>query len=766
LLVESYTNTMAIGYICSCCGEKGSREDGTDTKSMMFCQPCGEAPKASPPDMSVHTIELDTPVVVLEASTAFSMLTPNEQAYAYALGKADWEGAKICLLQCSPESVPIFCLLQLVFSAQTMEELKAAALENEMSSDEVSQAIIYAAAFYGNMGNYKSFGDTKFVPALPAQRFRLLLHSSKARKDSVEALWDECCLRMYSLPPRHRQMGIGAENGISTYFSANCTENDAKLANAFLDSIGLSAYNTRLFKSDDGNYTVRLASAVRSPTEGVDNQKNVHVYKGKTFTIAVGDYAPLMKRVVNAIQEAIPHVANPTQESMLQNYVTSFTTGSIPDHKNASRDWIKDTGPAVESYIGFIESYRDPSGVRGEWEGFVSCVNKEVSRKFQVLVDKAETFLEKMPWTKEFEKDTFLRPDFTSLEVLSFGSSGVPAGINIPNYDDIRQSEGFKNVSLGNVLQASYGSAVGKKVTFISDHDQEMFKALKAEAFEVQVGIHELLGHGSGKIYHQGTPDADALAASGFIHPITGEPITGPFFDPGSSWDSTFGKIASTYEECRAECTGLYLCLEPEILQVFSVLDAQTDLPEISDVAYINWLLMARAGLTGLEFYTPETKGWRQAHMQARYVILRVLLEAGELLTLKQVVGEDGNRDVHVVLNRKLISTLGKKIIGEFLLKLQVYKSLGDIVSGSTMYNQYAEVPEEMSKLREIVMARKEPRKLLIQPHMYKGDDNGVKLQTFSGTPEGMIESFKSRFPAEDLELMALYNADKVAMND
>ena len=46
-------------------------------------------------------------------------------------------------------------------------------------------------------------------------------------------------------------------------------------------------------------------------------------------------------------------------------------------------------------------------------------------------------------------------------------------------------------MSLGNVLQANYGAG-DKPVTFVTEADQALFKALKAEAFEVQVRLRSL----------------------------------------------------------------------------------------------------------------------------------------------------------------------------------------------------------------------------------------------------------------------------------
>ena len=62
---------------------------------------------------------------------------------------------------------------------------------------------------------------------------------------------------------------------------------------------------------------------------------------------------------------------------MIDEYIESFTTGSIEAHKNSQKSWVKDIGPVVETNIGWIEVYVDPSNTRAYFEGWVAIVNKE-----------------------------------------------------------------------------------------------------------------------------------------------------------------------------------------------------------------------------------------------------------------------------------------------------------------------------------------------------------------------------------------------------
>ncbi|XP_068187374.1 dipeptidyl peptidase 3 [Antennarius striatus] len=715
---------------------------------------------------SQYYLPNDVTFATLDCGKAFRQLSPQEKLYAHYMSRAAWYGGLAVLLQTSPESANIFVLLQKVFRKQTPAQLEEVATASGLSTEEFQAFLVYASGLFANMGNYKSFGDTKFIPNLPKDKLEALLKASQAFQEcpkEMEALWDSCSCLMYSLEDRQKQLGLG-DKGITAYFSGNCCMEDAELAQKFLDSKNLSAYNTRLFKSMNGGkacYEVRLASSVQKDcaVEGeCQSCCGSFSFEDKEFTVKRGDYAPLMEKVCYYLQRAKEYAANENQRKMLEEYRRSFTFGSIEAHKEGSRYWIKDKGPIVESYIGFIESYRDPFGSRGEFEGFVAVVNKAMSERFARLVDSAEVLLPELPWPQEFEKDAFLKPDFTSLDVLTFAGSGIPAGINIPNYDDIRQSEGFKNVSLGNVVAVAYPSQ-REKLTFLREEDKDVFIKCKESSFEVQVGLHELLGHGSGKLFVQDDNGKLNFDQSKVVNPETGEPVSS-WYQGSETWDSKFSTIASSYEECRAECVALHLSLKKQVLSIFGHEGQDAD-----DVVYINWLGMVRAGLLGLEFYTPESKSWRQAHMQARFVILRVLLEAGEgLVGLEEVTGQDGKPDARITLDRSKIHTVGKDAIHRFLRKLQVFKSTADVEKGRALYDSYSTVSDDGAhnflRLRETVLLRKEARKMLVQVNTRINGDT-VELVEYEGSAAGLICSFSERFQ-DDAEQLA---ADLLEMN-
>ncbi|WEW55553.1 dipeptidyl peptidase [Emydomyces testavorans] len=689
-------------------------------------------------------------VVRLEIKQHFDALKDEKlKRYAHFISRAAFLGSRITLRQVSPESEPIYDLIISLYHACN-GDWKSLGEKTGVCQEEVQHFLEYAAQFLGNCGNYKSFGDSKFIPRIPETLFRQLASVTEESKNAFEVACKAGGGIYETSSPPLMHLGYPEDGHMTTYYpdSPTITKEEITLIGDFLEKKKLLLENTRLRKTKNGDFELLIASAQKNPSGSDRDVGDVNGWPlegklhGKQLTLMYGDYAEQLAKISESARQAGLNAANETQTKMYGEYAKSFATGSLEAFKESQRYWIKDKGPMVESDLGFVETYRDPHGVRGEWEGFAAMVNQERTKAFGKLVAKAETFIPKLPWKKEFEKDKFHSPDFTSLEVLTFAGSGIPAGINIPNYDDIRQNLGFKNVSLGNVLSAK---APNEPVPFIRQEDLELFRKYRDPAFEVQVGIHELLGHGTGKLLQETAPGEYNFDISNPpISPITNKPIS-TWYKPGQTWSSVFGSIASSYEECRAECVAMALGCDFGILELFGFGNGQEDLnSEAGSVLYVSYLTMARAGVIALEYWDPKSQKWGQAHMQARFSILRTFLDAGgNFVQLKH--SKDDLSDLEIHLDRSKILTHGRPAVERYLQKLHIYKSTADFVEGKKLYDGITHVDEWWGqKVRPVVLQKKIPRKVFVQANTVLEGDK-VTLKEYEPTLEGMIQSYAER---------------------
>lgn len=395
----------------------------------------------------LHHYLADAPpsVVRLEVEKHFEALTHKQKRYAHYISRAAFAGTRVVLRQISPESEPIFDLI-LALHKSCAGDWKALQAKAAISDEELTQFLDYATQFLGNNGNYKSFGDAKFIPRCSESAVSALAGTSS----EASAFYKATDGAIFSSDrPALMHLGYPEEGHMTTYYpnSPNIKKVEIDAVSSWMEKKGLLPENTRLVKAKDDSFEILIASADTAvPSQGGDIGKDTE-YKvddgtlaGKTIKLVYGDYSKEMSAITDNIKKAADNGDNENQTNMYKAYAKSFENGSLLDFKDSQRFWIRDKGPMVESNIGFIETYRDPAGIRGEWEGFAAVVNLERTRAFGGLVDAAPSLIPLLPWGQDFEKDKFLSPDFTSLEVLTFAGSGIPAGINIPNYDDIRQT--------------------------------------------------------------------------------------------------------------------------------------------------------------------------------------------------------------------------------------------------------------------------------------------------------------------------------------
>ena len=78
-----------------------------------------------------------------------------------------------------------------------------------------------------------------------------------------------------------------------------------------------------------------------------------------------------------------------------------------------------------------------------------------------------------------------------------------------------------------------------------------------------------LLGHGSGKLLQEdenGKLNFDPATKD----PLTGEPVRS-WYKAGQKYPRMFAELSSGMEECRAECVGLLMSCQSEVLSIFGL---------------------------------------------------------------------------------------------------------------------------------------------------------------------------------------------------
>lgn len=183
-------------------------------------------------------------------------------------------------------------------------------------------------------------GDTKFIPNLSVDTFDVIIKASRANKlqaDSISKLWSKSKHPIYNLTDRTKSLGLG-ENGITTYFSDNCTQEDSDRVNEWLKLKKMDAYICRTFKTEENGvktYDIKLAAVETGDHKSITIPPEE--YNGNRFTVTRGDYASLLALVNLNLGHAKKYAANENQVRMIENYITSFDDGNLDAHKEGSR---------------------------------------------------------------------------------------------------------------------------------------------------------------------------------------------------------------------------------------------------------------------------------------------------------------------------------------------------------------------------------------------------------------------------------------------
>ena len=366
-----------------------------------------------------------------------------------------------------------------------------------------------------------------------------------------------------------------------------------------------------------------------------------------------GMYGQAIEKIVFWLSKAAKVAENDIQRKTFEKLIEFFNTGALKVFDEYNMLWLQDTESVVDTVIGFIEVYGDPLGRKATYESVVSIRDEEATRRAKTISDHAQWFEDHSPTDKAYKKKNVSGVSAKGINVVVEAgdcSPSTPIGINLPNADWLRAEYGSKSVTINNIMAAydlaSRESGAIEEFAF-SDEEVELSKKYGIQASNLHVDLHEIVGHGSGKL------------KAGVAAPA-----------------ETLKSYASTLEEARADLFALYFALDPELVKLGLMSDAAVGITEYN--AYI------RSGLLTQLVRVEPGKNLEESHMRNHQLIAKWVFEKGRPQNVIEKKTKAG-KTYFVINDHEKLRTL----FGGLLREVQRIKSEGDYEAGKNLVENY-----------------------------------------------------------------------------
>lgn len=641
----------------------------------------------------------DTAFVQLDAPS-FAALSPRQQALAYWLTRAS-----IAIDPIIYDQLSAYGLQQ----KRLLEEIVA--FPKGIDPAAMAKVAQFTKLFWASRGNHNELTSQKFLPtftfqelekaALIAQRngaFRTAYADLPPLGKPTDVTRELASLRASFFDPAFEPMMTAkSPSGGKDTIQAS--------SNTFYQGVSLEALkgfqekyplNSRVVRSADGT----LAELV---------------YRAGTpdGRIPRGLYATFLNKAIECLQKARGY-AEPAQAEAIDHLIRFYQTGEYSEWVAFGTAWVQNDA-TVDFDNGFIEVYRDARGAKGSSQSFVTITDKLVTTAMKKLADNAGYFEEKAPWDAKYKRESFKLPVVKAVETLietgDFNVSTI--GDNLPNENEIHEKYGSKNFLFMGSKRALEAATGKTAIAEFAADPAEVERAAKygTEASDLLVAMHEVIGHGSGKL-----SDRVSAGAQSFLK-----------------------EYFSTLEEGRADLMALWNVWDPKLKELGLISNQE----EVAKAMYDGAALAALNQLRRIPHGdTIEEDHERDRQLIAHYIADRV---PGSI----EQFTRDGKTFVRVSDYQKM-----RQGVGMLLAELMRIKAEGDYDAIKALVEKYGVHFDPA--LRDQVLARY--RKLNLPTYF-----SGMNAQlTASFGKNGEIENVEIHYLddpiAQYLEYGAMYD--------